>query len=67
VVTKERPEIGRDFYNQVQDTYIEEKLKSSLVFILGDFNSKIKIADRFGLYGSIREESQQEKRYWAQR
>ena len=28
VAIKDRPEIGRDFYNQVQDTYIAEKLKS---------------------------------------
>ena len=56
VVTKDRPEVGRDFYNQVQDTYIAEKLKSSLVFILGDFNSKIGLkaptdSDFMGAYG----------------
>ena len=59
VVTKERPEIGRDFYNQVQDTYIAEKSKSSLVFILGDFNSKIGLksptdSDFMGAYGKSR-------------
>ena len=63
VVTKERPEVGRDFYSQVQEIYIAEKFKSSLVFILGDFNSKnrFKIANGFGVYGGIWEELQQEE------
>ena len=61
VVTRERPEVGKDFYSQVQETYIAEKFKSSLVFILGDFNSKIGIANGFGLYGGISEELQQEE------
>ena len=59
VVTRERPEVGKDFYSQVQETYIAEKFKSSLVFILGDFNSKIGLksptdSDFMGAYGKSR-------------
>ena len=43
VVTKEKPEVGRDFCSQVQEIYIAEKFKSSLVFILGDYYSKISL------------------------
>ena len=41
VRTEARPEIGREFYDQVRATYTAEKLKSALVFIMGDFNSKV--------------------------
>jgi hypothetical protein len=41
VVTRRNPEKCREFYDQVQQTYVSKKRKSSLLFILGDFNSKI--------------------------
>ena len=40
VVTRQNPEKGREFYDQVQQIFVSEKRKSSLVFIMGDFNSK---------------------------
>ena len=41
VNTAREPELGRAFYSQVQAVYSAEKVKSALVFIMGDFNSKI--------------------------
>jgi len=54
--TARNPEIGREFYEQVQETYNAEKVKSALVFIMGDFNSKIGLQGPgesafMGLYG----------------
>ena len=59
VVTRENPEKGREFYDQVQEVYVAEKFKSSMVFILGDFNSKIGLkaptdTDFMGSYGKSR-------------
>jgi len=33
VVTRENPEKGREFYDQVQEVYVREKFKSSMVII----------------------------------
>jgi exonuclease III len=41
MVTRENPEKGRDFYAQLSATYNSEKEDAALVFITGDFNSKI--------------------------
>ena len=41
VNTALEPELGRRFYTQVQAVYSAEKVKSALLFFMGDFNSKI--------------------------
>ena len=41
MITREAPEKGREFYAQVSATYNSEKVGTALVFIMGDFNSKI--------------------------
>ena len=56
VNTAREPELGRAFYSQVQAVYSAEKVKSALVFIMGDFNSKIGMraptdSDFMGKYG----------------
>ena len=33
VVTRKNPEKGREFYDQVQEVYVREKLESSMVII----------------------------------
>ena len=67
VVTRENPEKGREFHDQVQEVY-----KSSMFFILGDFNSKIGLkaptdTDFMGSYGkskSRRNENGKNLRSW---
>ena len=50
VNTAREPELGSAFYSQVQAVYSAEKEKSALVFIMGDFNSKIGVRAYCPLY-----------------
>ena len=59
VVTRENPEKGREFYDQVQEVYVWKIFKSSMVVFLGDFNLKIGLktqtdTDFMGSYGKSR-------------